>query len=183
MPAGGFSEDALVEQPAMRLLSDLGWETLSGYDEHPGAGGPIGRSTFSEAILEERLRPALQALNPGSSESAVDQAVEALTRDRSAMQPVRASHEVWELLRDGYAAAVTAADGTQRTERVQYIHWTASEANDFLAVNQFWMTGPLHRRRTDIVLFVNGIPLVLIELHADWPAGARPLLGLRSGGC
>ena len=69
MPVGGFSEGALVAQPAMRLLSDLGWETLSGYDDHPGAGGPIGRSTFSEAILEARLGPTLQAVNPGSSES------------------------------------------------------------------------------------------------------------------
>ena len=167
MPVGGYGEGALVERPAMRLLGELGWETLSGFDEHPGAGGPMGRSTFAETILEERLRLALRSVNPGCSATAVDQAVQALTRDRSAMQPVRANHDVWELLRDGYTATVTAHDGTQREETVRYVHWTATDANDFLAVNQFWVTGPLHRRRADVVLFVNGIPLVLIELKAS----------------
>ena len=65
MPEGGYSEDALVERPTMALLGDLGWETLSGYDEHPGSGGPIGRETFTETILEQRLFfswPAIVAL-------------------------------------------------------------------------------------------------------------------------
>ena len=57
-----YSEDALVEQPAMQLLADLGWETLSGFDEHPASGGPIGRSSFTEAILEDRLRRSLRVV-------------------------------------------------------------------------------------------------------------------------
>jgi len=162
-----YSEDVLVERPAMRLLGELGWETLAGYDEHPGAGGPIGRRTFGEVILTDHLRLALRNLNPALPDEAIAQALAALTRDRSVMQPVRANHEIWTLLRDGYGAAVTNADGTERFERVRYVHWTATDANDFLAVNQFWVTGPLHRRRADIVLFVNGIPLVLIELKAS----------------
>lgn len=167
MPEGGYSEDALVEQPAMALLAKLGWETLSGFDEHPGAGGPVGRATFTDVVLEERLRLGLRGVNVGLSDSALDQAVEALMRDRSAMQPVRANHDVWQLLRDGFLATVADLDGIERAERVQYIHWTASDRNDFLAVNQLWVNGPLHRRRTDIVLFVNGIPLVLVELKAS----------------
>src|SRR5438874_418725 len=107
MPVGGYSEDALVERPALQLLVELGWETLNGYDEHPGSGGPIGRATFAEVILPDRLRPALRNLNPGLSGEAIDQAVEALTRDRWAMQPVRANREIWALLRDGYPATVT----------------------------------------------------------------------------
>src|SRR5207245_1354230 len=87
--------------------------------------------------------------------------------DRSAMQPIRASHEIWALLRDGFLATVLDEDGNEEAERVQYLHWTASDANDLVAVNQFWVNGPLHRRRADIVLFVNGIPLVLIELKAS----------------
>ena len=165
--ASKYGEDALVEQPAMSLLAELGWDTLSGFDEHPGSGGPIGRGGFTEAILEERLRRSMRVVNPGCSDSALGQAVEALTRDRSAMQPVRANHDIWQLLRDGFAATVTDAEGNQQTERVQYIHWTASDRNEFVAINQFWVTGPLHRRRTDIVLFVNGIPLVLVELKAS----------------
>src|SRR4051794_36514773 len=145
MPEGGYSEDALVEQPAMALFAELGWETLSAFDEHPGTGGPVGRATFTDVILEERLRVGLRSVNVGLSDSAVDQAVEALMRDRSAMLPVRANHDVWQLLRDGFLAAVTDRNGTEQTERVQYIHWTASDRNGFLAVNQFWINGPLHR--------------------------------------
>ncbi|MDQ4039421.1 MAG: type I restriction endonuclease subunit R [Actinomycetota bacterium] len=167
MPAGGYSEDALVEQPTMALLAELGWETLNGYDEHPSSGGPIGRSSFTEAVLPERLRLGLRSVNVGLSDAALDQAAATLTRDRSAMPPVRANHEIWQLLREGFPAAVTGPDGTERIERVQYIHWTASDRNDLLAVNQFWITGPLHRRRCDVVLFVNGIPLVLLELKAS----------------
>ena len=170
MVGSKYGEDALVEQPAMSLLAELGWDTLSGFDEHPGSGGPIGRGSFTEAILEERLRRSMRVVNPGCSDSAIDQAVETLARDRSVMQPVRANHDLWQLLRDGFAATVTDAEGNQQTERVQYIHWTASDRNEFVAINQFWVTGPLHRRRTDIVLFVNGIPLVLVELKASHDA-------------
>jgi type I restriction enzyme R subunit len=167
MAARQYGEDALVEQPTMQLLAELGWETQSGFDEHPGVGGPIGRSNVMEVILEGRLRLALAVVNPGCSDAAVELAVAALMRDRSAMQGVRANHEIWQLLRDGFAAEVTAADGTQQVERMQYVHWNDTDRNDFVAVNQFWVTGPLHKRRTDIVLFVNGIPLVLIELKAS----------------
>src|SRR5437762_1192675 len=135
MPEGGYGEDALVERPAMTLLAELGWDTLSGFDEHPGAAGPIGRSTFTEPVLEDRLRLSLRGVNVGLTEAALDQAVEALTRDRSAMQPVRANHDVWQLLRDGFLATVAGPDDAERQERVQYIHWTASDRNDFVAVN------------------------------------------------
>ncbi len=83
MVGSKYGEDALVEQPTMSLLAELGWDTLSGFDEHPSSGGPIGRGSFTEAILEERLRRSMRVVNSGCSDSAIDQAVEALARDLS----------------------------------------------------------------------------------------------------
>ncbi len=162
-----YTEDVLIEQPTLTLLRELGWDTVCGYNEHPGGGGPIGRSSFTETFLEERLRIALREINPGKSEQAIDQAVEALVRDRTPAQPVRANNQIWQLLRDGFLSSITSTDGTRLEEHIDYIHWNDSSQNDLLAVNQFWVTGPLHRRRADVVLFVNGIPLVLVELKAS----------------
>ena len=87
--------------------------------------------------------------------------------DRSAMDPTRANQAVWKLLRDG--AKVTFADERRRPrDRDRPLRRLADPANnEFFAVQQFWVVGPLHTRRCDIVCFVNGIPLVLLELKAS----------------
>ena len=87
--------------------------------------------------------------------------------DRSALDPTRANSAVHELLRDGVKVTVTDEHGERTTETVRVIDWTTPANNDFLAVRQFWVVGPLHTRRCDIVCFVNGIPLVLLELKAS----------------
>ena len=81
-----YSEDQLIEQPAIALMADLGWERLDCFDEFSRIGGsPLGRDTKSEVVLTARLRPALRRLNPDASDAAVDEAIEELTRPRSAM--------------------------------------------------------------------------------------------------
>ena len=76
-----YSEDQLIEQPAIALMADLGWERLDCFDEFSQVGGsPLGRETKSEVVLTSRLRPALQRLNPDASHAAVDAAIEELTR-------------------------------------------------------------------------------------------------------
>ena len=83
MTPTGYNEDALVERPAITLLASLGWETLNAYSEFDNGASTLGRETKSEVILTARLRPALQRLNPEASPSAISQAIEELTRDRS----------------------------------------------------------------------------------------------------
>ena len=167
MSPTGLTEDELVEQPALRLLSQLGWEVASGFDEVLGPAGLLGRDSQSEPVLGHRLRDALRALNPGLPDSALDQAVERLVEDRSSMDRVRSNREVHTLLREGAKVETTGGDGERRTVTVQFVDWNRVEANDWLAVSQFWIVGDMYRRRADVVLFLNGIPLVFIELKVS----------------
>jgi len=167
----GFSEMGLVEKPTLSLLQTLGYEVVDAYNESYGPSSPStgnpGRDDRSEVILRHRLRPKLAELNPDLPPQALDQALEQLVLDRTAMDRVRASQAVWKLLRNGAKATFTADDGGRETETVRLVDWRDPAANDFLAVSQLWITGPLHTRRTDIICFVNGIPLALLELKAS----------------
>lgn len=163
--AQAYSEDQLVEQPAIQLFVELGWQTLSAREEVFGVRGTLGRETKSEAVLLPRLRAALERLNPSLPPEAISQAIDQLIRDRSAMSLAAANREVYGLLKDGIEVSVTdAKSGGQEPKRVRVADWDNPGANDFLVVGQFSVTGPLYTRRPDLVGFVNGLPLVVIEL-------------------
>jgi len=164
---GLLTEDELVEQPALQLLSQLGWEVVSGFQEVLGPGGALGRDSQSMPVLDHRVRDSLRVLNSGVPEAALDEAVERLVADRSAMDRVRANREVYTLLREGAKVETTGADGARRTVTIRFVDWNRADANDWLAVSQFWIVGDMYKRRADIVLFVNGIPLVFIELKVS----------------
>ncbi len=164
--AGRLTEDALVEQPALRLLADLGWAVASGFDESFGSNGTLGRDSQAEVVLVHRLRDALRSINPGVPDAAIETAIERLTENRSAMDRVRANREVYRLLRDG-TKVEAEVNGKRETVTVRYVHWDHAESNDWLAVSQLWVTGEIYKRRADVVLFVNGIPLVFIELKVS----------------
>jgi type I restriction enzyme R subunit len=160
-----FTEKVLVEQPAIQLFRELGWTPVSAKDETFGPGGTLGRSTKSEVILVPTLRAALEKLNPNLPVEAITSAVEELARDRSAMGLAAANQDVWALLRDGVKVSVPNLErGGQKIERVRLIDWENPESNDFLLVAQLTITGTLYTCRPDLIGFVNGIPLVVIEL-------------------
>jgi type I restriction enzyme R subunit len=160
-----FSEDQLVEQPAIQLFAELGWTTVSAMEEVFGAGGTLGRETTGEVVLVPRLREMLERLNAALSPEAITAAIDTIARDRSAMSTAAANREVWELLRDGITVSVPDRQrGGQKTERVRVVDWENPPANDFLLVSQMTITGPLYTCRPDLIGFVNGLPLVVIEL-------------------
>ena len=160
-----YTEDQLVEQPAIGLFAELGWAVVSASDETFGATGTLGRETTGEVVLESRLRAALVRLNPTLPSEALDAAVLELTRSRSALSPAAANREVWQLLREGVKVSVPDRErGGQRTERVRVVDWECPANNDFLLVSQMTITGPLYTCRPDLIGFVNGLPLVVIEL-------------------
>lgn len=161
-----YSEDAMIEQPAIALFSALGWQTINCFYERFGPGGTIGRDNSAEAVLVPRLRAALHRLNPGLPAAAINLAVEVVARDRSTMSLARASQEIYRLLKDGVRVSYQA-NGTEKTENVKIIDWNAPKNNDYLLASQLWVTGELYRRRADLVGFVNGIPLVFMELKAS----------------
>jgi len=165
MTSHAFTENHLVEQPAVQLFADLGWQTVAAMDETFGEGGLLGRETRGEVVLLPRLRAALAKLNPGLPATALEAAVDALTRDRSAMSLEAANREVYALLKDGVSVSVPDREhGGQRAERAKVVDWETPEHNDWLLVSQFSVTGDLYTCRPDLVGFVNGLPWVVVEL-------------------
>jgi type I restriction enzyme R subunit len=169
-----YTEDQLVEQPAIRLFAELGWHIGFG-NPYPGPlptgeaacmdeFGLLGRETKGEVVLVSRLRAALERLNPALPTKAIPAAVDELTRDRSAMSLEAANREVYLLVKEGIKVSMPGHErGGQKTERLRVIDWENFAANDFLLVSQFSLTGPLYTCRADLVGFVNGLPLVVIE--------------------
>ncbi|MFH1328193.1 MAG: type I restriction endonuclease subunit R [Candidatus Bathyarchaeota archaeon] len=161
-----YSEDVLIEQPAINYISELGWQTANCFYETFSSSGTLGRETSSEVVLVSHLRPALQKLNPELSPEAVGLAIEELTKDRSSLNPVNANREIYKLLKDGVTVTVRNRKGEEVQERVRIIDWENPKENDFFLASQFWVTGDMYKRRADLIGFVNGLPLVFIELKA-----------------
>ena len=163
--AHAYTEDQLVEQPAIGLFADLGWQTVSAMEETLGAAGTLGRETKGEVVLATRLRSALVRLNPALPAEAINNAIDEITRDRSAMLLEAANREVYRLLKEGIVVSVPDhAHGGQKTERLRVVDWDTPENTDFLLVSQFSVTGALYTCRPDLVGFINGLPWVVIEL-------------------
>lgn len=157
-------EARYVEDPSIAVLEQLGWTPVDAFAEILGPDGTLGRDSQHDVVLTHRLRFAMRGLNPMEvPDSAINKAIDVLTKDRSVMDPVRANREVYDLLRDGYRAEWKDADGVSRLEVLRYFDLKDPSNNDLLAVQQMWISGYLHSRRLDVALFVNGVPLVLME--------------------
>jgi type I restriction enzyme R subunit len=164
------SEDAAIEQPTIALFAELGWETLNCYHENFGPFSLLGRETMADVVLPNRLRATIEKLNPGVSPNAVEIATWEVTSNRSTLSPARANQAVYKLLKDGVKVAYRRGDDEDQEEAVEtikLIDWNEPENNDFFLVSQFWMSGDYGKKRADLVGFVNGIPLVFIELKAS----------------
>jgi len=174
--SNGYTEDHLVEQPAIQHMRDeLGWDVMSCYGEWDGGASALGREGKREVVLVSRLRPALRRLNPDLPVEAIEGAVEEICRDRTALSLAEANREIDKLLKQGVKVSFPDQErGGQRVEIVRVIDWEEPENNDFLLGSQFWVAGELYLKRPDLVGFVNGLPLVLIELK-------KPGVNVREG--
>jgi type I restriction enzyme R subunit len=163
----GYTEDELIEQPAIEMLEKLGWEHINALHETLGPLGTLGRDNQSEIILQSRLRIAFKRLNPDLPPEAYTLAFEELTRDRSRLSMPSANREVYQLLRNGIKVRIPDPEGGgEKVETVRLVDWDNHANNDFLLVSQFWLVGEMYKRRADLVGFVNGIPLLFVELKA-----------------
>lgn len=157
-------EFAYVEKPSMDLLGQLGWAQVDAFQETLGPQGTLGRDSQHDVVLTHRLRFAMRKLNdPDVPDASINEAIEVLTKDRSVMDRVRANREVYDLLRDGYRAEWVDDLSDKRIETLHFLDLKNPASNDLLAVQQMWVKGHLHSRRLDVALFVNGVPLVLME--------------------
>src|SRR5665213_948901 len=160
-----YTEDQLVEQPAINLFAELDWATVSAMEEVLGSDGTLQRETTSDVVLAPRLRVALATLNPNLPTEALDSAMADITRDRGAMTRAAANREVWNLIRGGVKVSIPDHEhGGQLDETVRVVDWDTPNANDFVLVSQMTITGQLYTCRPDLIGFVNGLPLVVIEL-------------------
>ena len=157
----GFTE-SVVEQAALAWLAELGYTILHGPAIAPGEPS-AERSSYSAVLLEPRVRRALQRLNPGLPPAALDEAYRKLTTADSPALLLnnRAFHA---RLVDGVTVEYRRADGSIAAEPVRLLDAQRPENNDFVAVNQLTVIEGGHNRRPDIVVFVNGLPLAVIEL-------------------
>lgn len=165
MTSNDYSEDYLVEQPAIALFKELGWLYANGFNEKVGpSDSTFGRETTSEVILSSRLKAAILKLNPNIATDAIQLAIDQLSKDRSAMSLAHANHEVYGLLKNGVKVSFQNDEGVEIDERVKVIDWNNPANNDFFLVSQFWVSGNIYKRRADLVGFVNGLPLLFVEL-------------------
>ena len=152
--------EGAVELSSMLVYDDLNWNLIHAENEIDGDPTLLGREDQSEVVLKRFLFPAIKKLNPDLPEEALNQAVDILTRDRSAMSITAANKDIASLLRQGVQVTFRDNDGTQKIERVRVIDWKEPWNNHFLLVSQLWVNGDPYKRRADLVGFVNGIPLL-----------------------
>jgi len=159
--------EGALEANTIALFKALGWDAADCYHETFGQFSTLGRETSEQVVLEFRLREAITKLNPDLSAGAAALALAEITKDRSVLSPVRANQEACQLLRDGVKVTYRTSDEEERIDVVKVIDWENPENNDFFLASQFWISGDYGRKRADLLGFVNGIPLVFIELKAS----------------
>ena len=154
--------EANIEQAALSWLASLGWQTAYGPDIAPDTQG-AERTDFTQVVLEERLRDALLNLNPGLPPSALETGLRNLINPEGPTLEAR-NRAFHHALTRGVTVPVRRSDGTTSGEPANVIDFENPANNDWLAVNQFTVKENQSTRRADIVLFLNGLPLGIIEL-------------------
>ncbi len=166
-----FTEDSLVQQTTADYLESLGWESVYAYNnEDFGPDSLLGRASHREVVLTRYLRQALIKLNPDLPDSAYEEAIRQLTSTTTSQSLLAANREKYFLIRDGVPVTYRNSKGEREKRRLRVIDYDRPENNHFLCVRELWVRGDLYRRRADIVGFVNGLPLLFMELkniHRD----------------
>ena len=164
-----YSENILVQESSGHLLqNELGWEVAFAYNtEKLGEDGTFGRKSYKEILLTRYFREALLRLNPWITPAQIDEAQRKLEHRLSTASLLQINEEKYFLIRDGIPVTVKKPNGQPETKRAAVIDFQNPENNEFLAVKELKIQGDLYRRRTDIVGFVNGIPLLFVELKKN----------------
>ncbi len=165
MSGSRYSEEAAVQIPAGELLRDkLGWDLHYCYDEEIlGPDGTLGRNSYDEVLLERDLMLALIELNEHLSEDECRQAFAVLKEVFVGDTLIATNEKFYKMLRDGIPVSHRQLDGSSRTDYARVIDFEFPQNNHFVAAEELWVKGPMHRRRCDLVGFVNGVPLLFVE--------------------
>lgn len=158
-----INESHIEEADIQFFLSELG------YAEHINAWEKqlVGRDHLKDVVLRDRLQAALVRLNPQLPASCISEAVQVLCKSRASLTPVMANKEVYELIKDGVPVSFKNGQGREESDYVKVIDFAQAENNDFIVVSQLsieYLNTSSITRRPDVLLYVNGLPLVMIEL-------------------
>ena len=161
-----YSEDRLIQKSAAEFMeTELGWTSIYAYDKEVlGENGTFGRNSFHEVLLTQRFRLALKKLNPWINDKQIAEAIERMTERMSSQTLMQINEQKYQFIRDGIPVTRIKPDGTSEEIKAVVIDFENADNNDFLCVRELWVYGALYRRRADIVGFVNGIPLLFVEL-------------------
>ena len=154
--------ESTVEDAALEYLAQLGYQTAWGPNLAPGEPGEE-RTSFEQVFLHARLRSAVRRINPGIDAALIDEAIKRLGRAES-QNTVAENFRVHKLITEGVPVEHRGADGAVRTIRIWLIDYDEPSNNDWVAINQFTIIENGKNRRPDVIVFVNGIPLGLLEL-------------------
>ena len=164
-----YSENILVQESAGNLLqNELGWDVKFAYNtEVLGKNGTFGRESYRDILLTRYFRDALKKLNPWITENQMDEAQKALEHRLSTSSLLQINEEKYFLIREGIPVTVKKPNGQTETKKAAVLDFQTPDNNYFLAIKELKIHGDLYRRRTDIVGFVNGIPLLFVELKKN----------------
>ena len=164
-----YSENVLVQDSAAALMKDeLGWEVVYAYNkEILGENGTLGRKNYHEIVLWRYFNAALKRLNPWITDAQLAEARQILSSYLSSESLLQINEEKYFLIRDGIPVTVKKPNGKNETRKAKVIDFNEPGNNHFLAVKELKIHGDTYRRRTDIVGFVNGLPLLFVELKRN----------------
>ncbi len=161
-----YSEDQLIQRSAAELLEkELGWTSVYAFDKEVlGANGTLGRSSYHEVLLTGRFCKALKALNPWLTDKQLQECVERMTEHMSSQTLMQINEQKYQYIKDGVPVTRIKTNGETEEVRAKVIDFASPQKNDFLCVREMWVYGTLYHRRADIIGFVNGLPLLFMEL-------------------
>ena len=161
-----YSEDQLIQKSAADLLeNELGWISVMAWDaEVLGESGTFGRKSYHEVLLTRHFCKALKSLNPWMTDKQLAEAVERMTEHMSSQSLMQINEQKYLYIRDGIPVTRTKPNGETEEIKAKIIDFASPDKNEFMCVRELWVYGSLYRRRADIVGFVNGIPLLFMEL-------------------
>ena len=164
-----YSENILVQESAGHLLEqELGWEVAYAYNtEKLGKDGTFGRTSYHEILLTRYFRQALQRLNPWLTPALLDEAQKKMAQHLSTASLLQINEEKYSFIRNGIPVMVKRPGGKTEEKRAAVIDFQNPANNHFLAIKELKIHGNLYHKRTDIVGFVNGIPLLFVELKKN----------------
>lgn len=164
-----YSENILVQESAGKLLhEELGWDVEYAYDKEVlGKDGTFGRTSYHEILLVRYFQEALKKLNPWINDAQLSEAISLLENRLSTSSMLQINEEKYFLIRDGIPVTVKKPNGQKEIKKATVIDFHNPDNNHFLAIKELKSHGDMHRRRTDIVGFVNGIPLLFVELKKN----------------